>query len=470
MEISLLRKDFFDRPEILGLSCDYRVLLAGCTVNTSRKPSGVTFFGPATAAALGFADFSAVMKGLKMMDEEGLIIFDEKTLEALPTDHHLVNEMGGGSFFSRHGRNGIEFIKSDRVREARKEMESVEVVERIPAWSVLSNQLVSLAARGMMISDLAIALCMYCNPTLNRARVGLLNVAMLGSMTAQTVDAAERGIKNVEKMGLVKVDWRTGEYICQKWASVPRGMKEKEAVKAYTSISSKILKKQFKKIIFSQEIFDSKKLFSEISLESEACDLFDVDSTLVNSTSLHSTARSRSADTAPAAVAAATSKGEDGGGEVSFSAGERQKAKALLATKWSWDEADVALTIITKNATSKEAAQLAVSVIAAADPAKIKAREAFWQSAIKKANTGELAPPRAGKHHNLQAGSGDPVAAVMNHISGVSFKDELAIRDALTKGVELFTVQYQAVFNKPAPDHLVELAQAVHHTTEEVAA
>lgn len=67
-------------------------------------------------------------------------------------------------------------------------MESVEVVERVPAWPVLSNQLVSLAARGLMISDLAIAICMYCNPTLNRARVGLLNVAMLASMTAQTVD------------------------------------------------------------------------------------------------------------------------------------------------------------------------------------------------------------------------------------------------------------------------------------------
>lgn len=468
MEISLLRKDFFDRPEVLGLSCDYRVLLAGCTVNTSRKASGVTFFSPATAAALGFADFSAVTKALKIMDDEGLIIFDEKTFEVLPADHYLINEMGVGSFFSRHGRNGIELIKSDRVREARKEMEGVEVVERIPAWSVLSNQLVSLAARGLMVSDLAIALCLYCNPTLSRARVGLLNVAMLASMTAQTVDAAERGIKNVEKLGLVKVDWRTGEYICQKWASVPRGMKEKEAAKAYSSISSKVLKKHFKKIIFSQEIFDSKKLFSEISLESKTCDLVDVNSTLVNSTSLHSTARSRPADAAPAAVAASKSE-EGGGGGVLFSAEERQKAKTLLSTNWSWNEAEVALNIITKNAVSHDAAQLAAAVIAAADPAKIKAREAFWLSTIKKANSGELAPPRAGKHHNLQAGSGDPVEAVMSRISGVSFKDEQAIRDALTKSVELFTAKYLAVYSKSAPEHLVELAQAIHHA-EEVAA
>ncbi len=469
MEISLLRKDFFDRPEVLGLSCDYRVLLAGCTVNTSRKPSGVTFFGPATAAALGFADFSAVTKGLKLMDEEGLIVFDEKTLEVLPTDHHLVNEMGVGSFFSRHGRKGIELIKSYRVREARREMESVEVVERVPAWSVLSNQLVSLAARGLMVSDLAIALCLYCNPTLSRARVGLLNVAMLASMTAQTVDAAERGIKNVEKLGLVKVDWRTGEYICQKWASVPRGMKEKEAAKAYSSISSKVLKKHFKKIIFSQEIFDSKKLFSEISLESKTCDLVDVNSTLVNSTSLHSTARSRPADAAPAAVAASKSE-EGGGGGVLFSAEERQKAKTLLSTNWSWNEAEVALNIITKNTVSHDAAQLAAAVIAAADPAKIKAREAFWLSTIKKANSGELAPPRAGKHHNLQAGSGGPVEAVMNKITGTTLKQEMALRTALTEGADAFLAMYQAEFAQPVPAHLEELVRAIHPHAEEVAA
>lgn len=205
--IGLLRKDFLDRPEVLGLSCDYLVLLACCTVHPRRETYGVLCFSPLAARLVGF-DPAVAVEGLKVLENLGLVIFDAETLEVLPVDFFEVNNPNGTSWFAKAVKGAEKRIRSDKVREAWLRLRGAAAGKPIPSFAVSLNLISALAPRHgkVMVSDAAIAIALVCNPLISAVGTGLLNIDGLAEMTAQTSAAAAQGVANVTRRGIVEVE------------------------------------------------------------------------------------------------------------------------------------------------------------------------------------------------------------------------------------------------------------------------
>ncbi|WP_153133192.1 hypothetical protein [Dechloromonas hortensis] len=464
MDICLARKDLFRQPAVLGLACDYRVLLACCTVHPYRKASGVTYFDPLAATLIGF-EHNVAVAGLKVLDGLGRVVFDEHTLEVFPADFFEVNNIRGQSWFAKHAKENTKNVRSAHVRESMERLRA-EASELVPSLAVRLNLISSLPPRGgkVMVSDAAIALALVCNEHISAAGIGVLNVSMLAEMTAQTSAAAAQGVANVAKRGIVDVDWSTGEYRVVGWLSMPGKLDYKnqqlDAIGAALEIQSRRLKNAVKRDL--ERLLNTKftELAKAFSLQSSTSCVLDF--TLLHSSSLHST------QPAPASPSPSpktkSDKGEDGDGVV-FNEEEKTKAKARLQNA-GWSDGDVVaiLKTVLKAAKNKEAADRAVAAIAGSEPRKIRSTGAFWQSVVEKANAGTLQEPAANKHFNTDeewTNYGDPRTAIMNRIQGATFNQEKRLKVALDAGKQAFTEAYRAIFNTELPDELALMLEKV---------
>lgn len=430
MDICLLRTDYYNRPEIVNLSCDYRTLGAACSVNPFKKASGVTYLGAPAAAALGFPDHAAATKGLAVLEEQNLVVFDEKTHEVLPTDHAQVNNLNAG-FFGAEGTKGISLIRSNKVRAARQLMEDQKGKEgpRVQAWGVSAALITTLAARRLMTSDLAIALVLAANETLTRARTGLLNINMLANMTNQLTPAAEQGIKNVEKLGLIKTDWKTGEYVWLKWPAVPTGLTQEEVAEVGRGLTSKILKKHVAKVAAAQLKIDFEKLFSEMVAKSST-------SNTVNFSQLHVSSFN---STSPQSTPQGRDKKSDQGDKTinpMMSDDFRKQAIQKLKGGWTEENAGIILTIIQSTCTTPERAQRALDVIAAANVSRIKQPAAYWKATARDAELETLPEPVKGRHLGID---NEESARAESRFSGMTLREIERIQELEKQGISCLT-------------------------------
>lgn len=249
-DICLVRRDFFDRPEMIGLASDYRVLLAVCSVHPRRNSSGVLHFSSYAARLVGF-EHSAAVEGLKVLAARGLVYFDETTLEVFPADFFEVNPPGA-SRFSKAGEVAATRILSPTIKEAWQWC-CANAGKPVPSFAVPLNLVSALAPRGgqVMRSDASIALALYLNPFLSPVGIGIVNYEALAELTAQTADAAKTGFANVVARGIADVDLATGEYRLVRWLGFPGKLRRddqiRDAVLSTIQIESRRLKNASKR-------------------------------------------------------------------------------------------------------------------------------------------------------------------------------------------------------------------------------
>lgn len=457
MDICLLRADFFDRTDTVGLAVDYLLLLATTVVHPRRAASGVLCYSPVAAKVVGF-DHATAVAGLCELDRRERVIFDDKTYEVLPTDHFLVNPAGRNTNWNRAADAAATRIVSHRVREARRVLE-VEGGEKVPALAVPLNLLSAMAGGGkLMLSDAAIALAMYCNPFVSACGAGIVNFELLGVMTGQTTQAAAAGVANAERRGIIIIDAKTNEYRVRRWFDLPGKLAHEnqvhEAVAAASEIVSRKLRGTVLKDIACKLGTSPDVLRATFSTKPNTC--CALNSTLLNSTLPHLT----QPHATPASPKPKIDKGEeDGGGGVVFSNEEKAKASsAMQAGGWSAEEASCALLTVLQFAKDSGAAGRAVEAIAAADANQIRKREAFWQSTVKKANAGLLPPPKASRHFDLDRAAADPKHIVMNSITGVTLRDNNKLNAAWDQGLDVFMQAHREICGRDVPTEVLARA------------